>query len=104
VVVTGGAGFLGSFVVERIAAFGGVRIVVPRSRDCDRRREPDVVRLLETANPDIVLHIAPDGQPRRSLDTSRAERFFGFKAQTSFEESLRKTVEWYLAHSATPPA
>ena len=37
----------------------------------------------------------PDGQPRRSLDTSRAERTFGFKASTSFEEGLRKTVEWY---------
>ena len=37
----------------------------------------------------------PDGQPRRMLDTSRAERWFGFKAQTSFEEGLRETVEWY---------
>jgi GDP-L-fucose synthase len=37
----------------------------------------------------------PDGQPRRCLDTSRAERFFGFKAQTQFEEGLRKTIEWY---------
>src|SRR5260221_2827269 len=39
----------------------------------------------------------PDGQPRRSLDTSRAERFFGFTARTGFEEGLRRTVEWYLA-------
>jgi len=38
----------------------------------------------------------PDGQPRRSLDTSRAERLFGFKARTGFEEGLRRTVEWYL--------
>lgn len=37
----------------------------------------------------------PDGQPRRSLDTSRAERLFGFRAQTSFEEGLSKTVQWY---------
>jgi len=37
----------------------------------------------------------PDGQPRRYLDTSKAERLFGFKAQTSFEEGLRKTIEWY---------
>lgn len=37
----------------------------------------------------------PDGQPRRCLDTSRAEREFGFKAGTGFEEGLRKTVEWY---------
>ena len=37
----------------------------------------------------------PDGQPRRSLDTSKAERLFGFKARTSFEKGLRRTVEWY---------
>jgi GDP-L-fucose synthase len=37
----------------------------------------------------------PDGQPRRCLDTSRAEKEFGFKANTPFEEGLRKTIEWY---------
>ncbi len=37
----------------------------------------------------------PDGQPRRMLDVSRAEREIGFKAMTSFEEGLRKTIEWY---------
>jgi len=37
----------------------------------------------------------PDGQPRRCLDTSRAERLFGFRAQTSFEEGLQRTIEWY---------
>jgi GDP-L-fucose synthase len=40
----------------------------------------------------------PNGQPRRSLDTSRAERCFGFKASTSFEEGLRETIAWYRAH------
>ena len=37
----------------------------------------------------------PDGQPRRMLDTSRAERAFGFKAQTGFVEGLAKTIAWY---------
>ena len=37
----------------------------------------------------------PDGQPRRCLDTSRAEREFGFKARTPLEEGLRRTIEWY---------
>ena len=37
----------------------------------------------------------PDGQPRRRLDTSRAEREFSFKAKMNFEEGLRKTIEWY---------
>jgi GDP-L-fucose synthase len=40
----------------------------------------------------------PDGQPRRKLDTSRAEREFGFRAQVDFETGLRKTIEWYRAH------
>jgi GDP-L-fucose synthase len=38
----------------------------------------------------------PDGQPRRFLDTSRAEREFGFKAATPFREGLQRTVDWYL--------
>ncbi|MDA8079509.1 MAG: GDP-L-fucose synthase [Nitrospiraceae bacterium] len=37
----------------------------------------------------------PDGQPRRLLDTSKAEKYFGFKASTSFDEGLKKTVEWH---------
>jgi GDP-L-fucose synthase len=37
----------------------------------------------------------PDGQPSRMLDTSRAEKEFGFKAMTSLEEKLKKTIDWY---------
>jgi GDP-L-fucose synthase len=37
----------------------------------------------------------PNGQPRRLLDISRAERDFGFRARTSFEEGLAKTIAWY---------
>jgi GDP-L-fucose synthase len=37
----------------------------------------------------------PDGQPRRSLDTSRAERILEWKAATPLEEGLRRTVEWF---------
>jgi GDP-L-fucose synthase len=42
----------------------------------------------------------PDGQPRRCLDTTRAEREFGFKASTDFREGLRKTIEYYRTHLA----
>ncbi|MEK7149422.1 MAG: GDP-L-fucose synthase [Patescibacteria group bacterium] len=38
----------------------------------------------------------PDGQPRRMLDTSRAEKEFSFKAKTDFETGLKRTIEWYL--------
>lgn len=37
----------------------------------------------------------PNGQPRRALDTSRAERYFGFRASTAFEDGLRMTIQWY---------
>jgi len=38
----------------------------------------------------------PDGQPRRCLDTSKAEKEFGFKAETSFDAGLKKAIEWYI--------
>ncbi|MCL4486502.1 MAG: GDP-L-fucose synthase [Chloroflexi bacterium] len=47
----------------------------------------------------------PNGQPRRKLDTSRAEREFGFHARIGFEAGLRWTIEWYRAQrkdSAVP--
>ena len=37
----------------------------------------------------------PDGQPKRCLDTSRAQKEIGFVAKTNFEEGLKKTIEWY---------
>lgn len=40
----------------------------------------------------------PNGQPRRRVDVSRAEKEFGFRARTSFDEGLKRTVEWYKAH------
>jgi GDP-L-fucose synthase len=38
----------------------------------------------------------PNGQPRRALDISRAEEYFGFNAQMPFDEGLRRTIEWYM--------
>lgn len=46
----------------------------------------------------------PDGQPRRLLDVTKAEQEFGFRAETKFEEGLRRTIEWYeKAITALPP-
>jgi GDP-L-fucose synthase len=39
----------------------------------------------------------PNGQPRRSLDVSRAEKLFGFRSRTNFENGLRRTVEWWAS-------
>jgi len=42
-------------------------------------------------------HTKPDGQPRRILDVTRAEKLFGFKAKTRFEDGLWKTIDWYVS-------
>src|SRR5262249_39115446 len=57
VVVTGGAGFLGSFVVERLRR-EGAEAVVPRSRDYDLVDRTAAPRLLADARPDLVIHLA----------------------------------------------
>jgi GDP-L-fucose synthase len=41
----------------------------------------------------------PNGQPRRALDTTRAYELFGFKAGMSFEEGLKRTIDWYRQNS-----
>jgi GDP-L-fucose synthase len=46
----------------------------------------------------------PNGQPRRKLDTTRAEREFGFVSTTRFREGLRKTIDWYERARATQPS
>ncbi|HFC08717.1 MAG TPA: GDP-L-fucose synthase [Chloroflexi bacterium] len=58
VTVTGGAGFLGSFVVAELQKRGAIDIFVPRSKDYDLVKHADVVRLVEDARPDIIIHLA----------------------------------------------
>jgi len=60
--VTGGAGFLGSFIVERLRADGvpGENIFVPRIEDYDLTREPHVVRMYDQGEPDLVIHLAAE--------------------------------------------
>lgn len=41
----------------------------------------------------------PNGQPRRCLDVERAQKSFGFEAQTDFREGLKKTIDWYREHA-----
>jgi len=42
----------------------------------------------------------PDGQPRRMLDVTRAEKEFGFRAKTSFEEGLKRTIDCYFSSAS----
>jgi GDP-L-fucose synthase len=58
VMVTGGAGFLGTRVVERLRERGVPVVFVPRSRDYDLRRRDDIQRALKDASPQLVIHLA----------------------------------------------
>jgi GDP-L-fucose synthase len=58
VVVTGGHGFLGSFVVEKIRSSGCTNIILPRSREYDLREKTEALRLYKDARPDIFIHLA----------------------------------------------
>jgi len=87
----------------------------------ERYDKPDPVNLgsgMEISIKDLIETIArhvgfqgeirwdtskPNGQPRRKLDVSRAEREFGFRAQMDFEEGLRRTVQWYQEHICPSP-
>lgn len=58
VLVTGGGGFLGSFVLEGLQSRNPAEVFAPRSRDFDLRREADIERLFAETNPTLVLHLA----------------------------------------------
>ncbi|MBM4350119.1 MAG: GDP-L-fucose synthase [Deltaproteobacteria bacterium] len=80
----------------------------------ERYNKPDPVNLgagFEISIKDLVALIArltgfkgeiildtskPDGQPRRMLDTTRAQKEIGFKAKVNLEEGLKKTIDWYI--------
>lgn len=58
VVVTGGAGFLGSFVVEALKESGAKAVIIPKIEDYDLRQVADIRRMLADARPNLVIHLA----------------------------------------------
>lgn len=60
VLLTGGAGFLGSHVAERLAALGAGAVIIPRRVDFDLTEQSHVRRLYREARPDIVIHLAAE--------------------------------------------
>ena len=57
-VVTGGAGFLGSFIVEKLRQRGASQVFVPRKTEYDLREHDRVLALLDDTRPDVVIHLA----------------------------------------------
>ncbi|MBZ5627722.1 MAG: NAD-dependent epimerase/dehydratase family protein [Acidobacteriia bacterium] len=58
VVVTGGDSFLGRHLVRKLRDCGRKEIVVPRIEEVDLRERDDIVRVLQKAKPDMVIHLA----------------------------------------------
>ena len=57
VAVTGGAGFLGSYIVRRLKEIGCAEVFVPRSVEYDLRQMSKVKQMYDDARPDIVIHL-----------------------------------------------
>jgi GDP-L-fucose synthase len=73
VVLGGGNGFLGSFVVKKLRAAGCREIFAPRSREYDLREKSEALRLYKNVRPDIFIHLAAVvGGDRRKSRKSRA--------------------------------
>ncbi len=58
VCVTGGAGFLGSFVIEKLRQRGAKEIFVPRIEEYDLVKPEDIQRILDISHPDVIIHLA----------------------------------------------
>ena len=69
------------------------------NREVTIRETAETIARIVGFNGELVWDSSrPDGQPRRRVDASRAERELGWHAHTEFEDGLRRTVDWYLAN------
>jgi GDP-L-fucose synthase len=77
---------------------GGEPVNLGTSEEISIRDLAELVAELTGFGGEIVWDTSmPNGQPRRSLDVSRAKQLFGFEARTSLRDGLARTIEWYRA-------
>ena len=91
VMITGGAGFLGSFLCERLRQRGlpEANLFIPRIEQCDLTREADVEAAYEAGRPDVVIHLAAEvgGIHGRLLTAWSTAGWLGPLAITSLREN-----------------
>ncbi len=89
-------------IVEATEKYDGPEPVnIGTGEEISIRRLAETVARMVGYTGDIVWDTTkPNGQPRRKLDTSRAKAYFGWEAKTPFDEGLRATIDWFLAHRA----
>ena len=87
-------------IVEATEKYDGPEPVnIGTGEEISIRRLAETVARMVGYTGDIVWDTTkPNGQPRRKLDTSRAKAYFGWEAKTPFDEGLRATIDWFLAH------
>ncbi|MFH1470145.1 MAG: GDP-L-fucose synthase, partial [Candidatus Micrarchaeota archaeon] len=98
VLVTGGSGFLGSFVVKEIKKRSPSDVVVPRSSEYDLRKMGDVDRLMESSRPSVVIHLAGRVGGIGETNAKPAEFFFdnACMALNVIDASYRQGVKKFV--------
>lgn len=99
VCVTGGAGFLGSYVVEKLRERGAGSIFIPRSRDYDLVRPAAVEQLLSDARPDVIIHLAAQVGGIGANRAHPAEFFYNnlMMGVSLFHEAWKSGVDKFVA-------
>lgn len=99
VCVTGGAGFLGSFVLEKLQSLGATQVFVPKIEEYDLVKLEDIQRMLDEARPDLIIHLAALAGGIGANRASPADFFYInlMMGVQLMHEAWRRNVEKFVA-------